>query len=101
MKRVSIEDAATPDQLPSLGALRVNPTLRALATCLDQVANRADDEERRFGQPFAADHPDHAGDLAHAATLVRQLEDAAAIGRKMVDGIRAQFPAAAKGAKRA
>jgi hypothetical protein len=101
VKRVAIEDVSTPAQLLSLGAMRVNPTLRALSICLDQVARDGDDQAKRFGEPWAIDSPTHADNLAHAETLVTHLESAAQIGRKMVDAIRAQFPQPAKGAKRA
>jgi hypothetical protein len=92
VKRVAIDDVATPQQFASLAAMRQHPALKALSVCLDQIANDGDDQTKRFGEPWAADTYAHAAALTHAETLVKQLEDAAEIGRKMVDAIRAQFP---------
>lgn len=101
MKRIGIDDVLPPTVATSVNVLRANPTLRALSVCLDQIANRADVEAKQHGQPFPADTYEHAADLAHAATLVQQLEDAAVVGRKLVEAIRDQFPAPApKGGKR-
>lgn len=77
--------------------------LARVAATLDQIVNRSRDEARKYGAPLSPDSLVHAGDFSECERLARTLEAAAACARKMIAGVRDQFPKPApapKGHKR-
>jgi hypothetical protein len=86
-------DVMRPDDDPFVGhhALTID-VLRKVSVSLDQLVNRARDEARKYGEPLPANSPAHAGDFAECDRLARTLEVAAACARKMIAGVKGQFP---------
>lgn len=94
MKRAAVSDhlakVLDPEEGIGHGEVINLPAMQAVTAALDQLVNRVEDWQRRYGTLDPDVHRSNDADLAHAERHVRVLEAAARAGRSMIEHVRGQ-----------